>query len=486
MSKKSYRYLILAFVFCLVSVLALRLFGLGEKPVHHDETINGWFVMQMWARGFFKYDPANYHGPLLFYLFQWDEIIFGSSIEAMRALTSFFSALTVILFLAVGWLKGRSTFVAGACVLAISPAAEFFGRSAIHESVFVFFMALMLFSVFAEATVLWMLAGFVGMTLLKETWALWLLSGALAFLLSGAWKIPDVSKGIQRLRTDKGEQNKIFKSFGVGIFVVALFYSGFFQNWEGLVDFFQAFLPWTKTGVGGAGHEKPWWTWVHWLSLYEIPTLTMAGLSVAGIFLADRKIKFYCWLSLLHLLFYSVIPYKTPWCLLSVQLPLVFSGVLSLENILAKISTSKKNLVLVAVSVLGLVHWSQFRALTWDSPIQLDHPYVYVQTQYDIKFFIEHLERAQNSLSLQKIQVATTETWPFPWLLRKFPKVVYGNSKSEPDKEAAVILFDEDQATRIRPLLNETHWERTLPVRQSRAPAVLFLRKDVVEQVGVF
>jgi hypothetical protein len=82
--------------------------------------------------------------------------------------------------------------------------------------------------------------------------------------------------------------------------------------------------------------------------------------------------------------------------------------------------------------------------------------------------------------------VATNETWPFPWLLRNFPKVVYGNSKSEPDKEAAVILFDQDQAARIRPLLSKNYWERTLPVRQSRAAAVLFLRKDLIEQVGMF
>lgn len=50
-------------LFFILAVL-WRFQDLGLKAVHHDESINGWFVMQIWGQGWFQYDPNNYHGPL--------------------------------------------------------------------------------------------------------------------------------------------------------------------------------------------------------------------------------------------------------------------------------------------------------------------------------------------------------------------------------------------------------------------------------------
>src|SRR5207302_259424 len=45
----------------------LRLLYLTEKPLHHDEGVNGIFMASMFRRGFYHYDPANYHSPTLYY-----------------------------------------------------------------------------------------------------------------------------------------------------------------------------------------------------------------------------------------------------------------------------------------------------------------------------------------------------------------------------------------------------------------------------------
>ena len=45
----------------------LRFFWLELKPLHHDEGVNGYFLTTLFREGIYKYDPANYHGPDLYY-----------------------------------------------------------------------------------------------------------------------------------------------------------------------------------------------------------------------------------------------------------------------------------------------------------------------------------------------------------------------------------------------------------------------------------
>ncbi|HEV7796639.1 MAG TPA: hypothetical protein VGO73_00680, partial [Pyrinomonadaceae bacterium] len=45
----------------------LRLYDLELVPLHHDEGVNGNFLVRLVREGFYHYDPANYHGPTLYY-----------------------------------------------------------------------------------------------------------------------------------------------------------------------------------------------------------------------------------------------------------------------------------------------------------------------------------------------------------------------------------------------------------------------------------
>src|SRR5471032_3075298 len=55
-----------------VAILAvaalLRLIYLTQKPLHHDEGVNGLFLVNLFRTGYYHYDPSNYHGPSLYYL----------------------------------------------------------------------------------------------------------------------------------------------------------------------------------------------------------------------------------------------------------------------------------------------------------------------------------------------------------------------------------------------------------------------------------
>src|ERR1700749_3479362 len=52
----------------IIAAAALRLFALGLKPMHHDEGVNGFFLMGLLRRVAFHYNPENYHGPTLYFL----------------------------------------------------------------------------------------------------------------------------------------------------------------------------------------------------------------------------------------------------------------------------------------------------------------------------------------------------------------------------------------------------------------------------------
>src|SRR3989440_10887575 len=58
----------------------LRLFYLTLVPLHHDEGVNGNFLVTLVRDGKYIYDPQNYHGPTLYFfssLIPWLVRFFG-------------------------------------------------------------------------------------------------------------------------------------------------------------------------------------------------------------------------------------------------------------------------------------------------------------------------------------------------------------------------------------------------------------------------
>src|SRR3982751_4010881 len=88
------------FILTFVIAVALRFVFLSWKPPHFDESINGWFVSQVWEHGYYNYDPNNFHGPLFFYYLQFFNLLFGKSVEVMRAATGLISLGIIYLIFA--------------------------------------------------------------------------------------------------------------------------------------------------------------------------------------------------------------------------------------------------------------------------------------------------------------------------------------------------------------------------------------------------
>src|ERR1700712_1000091 len=73
----------------------LRFAWLGLKPLHHDEGVNGFFLTNLVRDGNYHYDPANYHGPTLYYLAFPFVKLFGLETIPIRTSVAIFGVLTV-------------------------------------------------------------------------------------------------------------------------------------------------------------------------------------------------------------------------------------------------------------------------------------------------------------------------------------------------------------------------------------------------------
>lgn len=123
----------------IIGAVALRLLWLTLKPYHHDEGVNGFFMTALFRDGVYKYDPANYHGPSLYYFSLISTYIFGLNDFALRFVTVIFGLLTVFLVFSLRRYLGTIGTLAAAAFVALSPGMVFFSRYFIHEMLLVYF-----------------------------------------------------------------------------------------------------------------------------------------------------------------------------------------------------------------------------------------------------------------------------------------------------------------------------------------------------------
>ena len=117
---------------------ALRFWDLALKPLHHDEGVNGFFLTNLVRDGAYKYDPANYHGPTLYYLSLPFVEFFGLKTIPIRLSVAIWGVLMVVLVLYLRDYLGRLGTLLAALLVALAPGMVFISRYFIHEIFFVF------------------------------------------------------------------------------------------------------------------------------------------------------------------------------------------------------------------------------------------------------------------------------------------------------------------------------------------------------------
>lgn len=117
----------------------LRTYNLTLNPLHHDEGVNGFFLIRLVREGIYQYDPANYHGPTLYYFAGVSSYLIGLNTVAIRLVTVVFGVATIWLALCLRRYIGTIGALTAAGLIAISPGAVYLSRYFIHETLVVFF-----------------------------------------------------------------------------------------------------------------------------------------------------------------------------------------------------------------------------------------------------------------------------------------------------------------------------------------------------------
>lgn len=462
----------------------LRIFLLAIKPPHFDEGINGWFVDQMTKNGFYRYDPTNYHGPLHFYILFVSQTLLGRNLWALRMPVVLGSIYCIRLALNFEPLVGRNVCRLAALAMAISPGFVFYGRYSIHEVWLLLFSMSFILGLlglwkFGNTRYLWYAAiGFFGMMLTKETYIIHV--GCAAFALPVAWVSHCLTPAEE---TRSAVQNWKWLDLVIvvllGVAALIFFYSGTFLNFKGVLGIFTTFATWFQTGHNGNGHEKAWWYWLMLIGRYETPVAAGLIACVLCQFFKSITTRYVAIYGVGTLMAYSIVKYKTPWCIISVVWPLLFvfgAAVMLAPANRRRLAYAGAGLILLLSLVLSL-RINYFRCTT-DS-----EPYVYVQTYNDMYKMTDPLLKLarRNPLAYQLVgHIIRTSAYPLPWVLGDFGRIGYYEKETlPPTTDADFLLVEEDKIKEIESKLKDSYYTTPLKLRPYQDVSKLFLSAKV-------
>ena len=307
----------------------LRFFLLGIKPPHFDEGINGWFVDQMVKNGFYRYDPTNYHGPLHFYILFICQTLLGRNVWAIRLPVVLASIFSIHLTMKFEPFVGRNVSRLAALAMAVSPGFVFYGRYSIHEVWLLLFSMLFilgLFGLWRRGTVdyLWCAGmGLAGMILTKETYIIHVACALIAVFVTWlSHQLTPISDAKPARQTWTYLDLLVLSVTAIA--VIVFFYSGTFLNWPGVEGLWKTYEAWFKTGTQGAGHGKEWYYWLELILRYEQPIGLGLLLAIGCQFLRHLGLRYLAIYGAGTLAAYSIVEYKTPWCIISIAWPFLF------------------------------------------------------------------------------------------------------------------------------------------------------------------
>ena len=462
------------------AALAFRLWALGDRPLHHDEGVNAWFLYKILNGYQFSYDPDKFHGPFLFYFGVPFAFVTGVGDLALRLPIALLSSAMVPLLLPLRRRLGVAGVTAAAWMLALSPSLVSYGRDLIHETCLIFFtLALVVMgSLYLETRRqrdLILAALCLGLlATIKETYVLTLAVLAIAALLARIWAYGRLRLGALLGRPDL--EAVIWAAVAFAVPYVFL-YTSFFTNPHGLADSVRTFFLWANKGIAGAEHAKPWHYFPRLLLEFEIVTVACA---MAGGWLAIRRRDAFGTFCALwaggELAAYSLLRYKTPWLDLNLVLPAAVAGGVLFREAYGRPWPRAARAGLAVLFALGL-GWGAWRTLQVaflrydDDSLAL----VYVPTDRDVKDLLVQVRSILSRIPPDEgpaLLMVGHHAWPLPWYFRDVKDMEYSQDIPD-DPDADVLIVEGDMEDQLRSALKERYRRREYVLRPRQKVVVM-------------
>ena len=499
MKKKTFTFLLLLI---LVIGLFVRLYRLDLRPMHHDEANQAYKFGELLEQGEYRYDPAEHHGPTLYYFslpFAW---LSGQKTYAelneitLRLVTVFFGLVMILIAaLAAGHYLKNSEKLWAALFLAASAPVTYFNRFYIQESLLAAFALAFVICLwrfwqkpdYREGAWLGLTAGLLYAT--KETSIIVMVASLLA--LVGVWLLTRRKDRSEQNQEDEKNRKKVkpeseektpgnsteraWKPLLLATFIFLavsfVFYSSFFKYPQGFLDSFKALAGYGQKGLEAGWHQHPFWYYFGLLFYHhgapgspvftEIPFLALALFGMVVSFMELSKSRkssenfraYLAALAVITALVYSAIPYKTPWNMLTFWVFFLIVAAIGFDYLLRLIKIRQSKILLTGI----LLIWTgwQIYLVNYYFYAYPDNPYVYAQTSPDFMRLVNRLNDlsqvdSEGKNVLIRVIAPPEETWPLPWYLRRYGQVGYWTASEQVEtlKPARLVIMSAAEAVK--------------------------------------
>ena len=458
----------LAWVGLLGLAVLTRLWGLGDRPPHHDEAVHGHFAALVAGPGVYRYDPT-YHGPLLFYITGALFALGGESLVTLRlypvATGIGLVALPLLLRRRLG---ARAAWWTGV-VTAVSPVFLYYGRFARNDVPVSLFTGIALAGVLLVRLRGWRPLPWVGVAA-----ALHLVSKETFYvtvpLLAAAAGGVALRRGIPASVTGTLawlDRHRLGVVTAVLWFVAVTLtgYTFFFTNPGDALFPVKAVRYWYEQHaiqrVGG-----PWFYHLPRLGLYEFLPLLAAAIWVGRRWRRLRDWELFCALwAMGGFAMYAYLGEKVPWLLVHQVLPLLpLAG-----SQLARTFSGRGRAWSRSLAVLGLAGtvWSAwnvaYRTPTLTPGQERAELLVFVQTTPAMGDIAALGVALQEQRPGEVVAAVSGEAaWPLSWQWRRV-RVLWTLPGEE--LRPPLVICDPHQAPEVQDRLGSAYSQRSLPLR---------------------
>ncbi len=451
-----------------IAALTLRAGHLAKRPMHGDEAVNAVKFGRLLEEGFYRYDPHEFHGPTLNYLTLIPAWLTGSQELSqigeftLRIVPVFFGVLLVLMPLLLIRGLGKPVVILAAAFTAVSPAMVFYSRYYIHEMLLVCFTFGAIASGYRYTQtkhIAW--AIFTGLFLglmhaTKETCTIAFASMLLALLLTA--RIRQQREGA----IFKIELRHIAAAAVVALLASLLLYSSFFTNSAGILDSVRAYGTYLNRATQSPLHIHPWYYYLKMLiySRYGagpvwsegiIIVLAATGFVVAVTGKSLQKgdtylLRFIAFYTLTTTVIYSALPYKTPWCMLTLLHGMILLAAVGATALIQLCPNLAGRTILSLILIAGATHLAaQAYRSNYTFSSDSVNPYVYAHPTTDVLRITERVEqiaRAHPAGHNMHIEVICPKDdyWPLPWYLRSFTSVGWYSKVDDSAPIAPLII----------------------------------------------
>ncbi len=468
---------LLLFLFSTTIAVAIRLPRLSARPMHADEAVQAARFRDLWLKGRFIYDPNEFHGPTLIYATLPSAKVsraasFADTTEVTyRVVPALFGVGLVVLIFLLSDGLGLTATATAAVLAAISPAMVFYSRYYIHETLLAFFTLAAIacgWRYVSSRKLVWCLLAGVCVGLMqatKETAVIAYLAATFASIITvwGARRIlpPEEAGPVpwSRLHLTAGVL--------VALFVTVTLLSSFFTNLRGPIDGVLTYAAWLSRAGGAFPARKSL------VVLFTSACLVACGDRPRLVGGTDRGpggnrfrehtdarrrrvtsgraglVRWLAGYTFAVTVAYSVIPYKTPWCLIQFLLGMILLAGVGASVLLPLFRPIWLKIIIATLLVVGAgqLAWQAYRA-SFVIPANVGNPYVFAQTSPDVLRLAEQVRQLAEASDLgwqTPVKVIWNDAyyWPLPWYLRRFEQVELW--RSFPDNPAAPVVISSPQ-----------------------------------------